>query len=195
MRARLVRPAVGVALLSAIALSMSASAATAPLVLKDPKGDANGADLGPGPGSQDSKDIISLTLAPLPGKTCTGYTAVMELAAPPSSNTLYRVFGTTAVNTSSFWLSYNNNPVSGTTTSLRASDGTAKTIQLATPAKVEGTKVTITVLEKDLKAAGEKLSAVSILGVSGDVRTSSGLLFAPQWDRTADADKPFKVCS
>ena len=51
MRARLLRPAAGVALLSAAVLSLSASAATKPLVLTDPKGDANG--VGVGPGSQD----------------------------------------------------------------------------------------------------------------------------------------------
>lgn len=196
MRARLLRPTAGLALVSAAVLSLSASAATKPLVLTDPKGDANGADVGPGPGSQDSKDIVSLTLAPLPGKKCTGYTAVMELAAPPSTNSLYRVFGTTSVNSGSFWVSYDNNPVNGARTSIRANNGTTTTtVQLATPAKLEGNKVTLTVLEKDLKAAGEKLATVTIAGISGDVRTSSGAVFAPQWDLTDDADKSFKVCS
>jgi len=201
MRARLIRPAAGLALASAAVLAMSASAATKPLVLTDPKGDAFLTDQGtgafgsvPGP-SQDSKDVVSLTMAPLPGKACTGYTVVVELAGAPSSNTVYRVLGTTAKNTSLFWLQYDNNPVQGTRTQLRFSDGTSVAVPLTTPAKVDGSKITFTVLEKDVKAAGEKLAALKIDGAGVEVRSSTGAATVPAHDSLANEDKSFKVCS
>jgi len=201
MRARLVRPAAGLALVSAVVLSLSASAATKPLVLTDPKGDAFLTDQGtgtfggvPGP-SQDSKDVVSMTMAPLPGKACTGYTVVVELAGAPSSNTVYRVLGTTAKNTSLFWLQYENNPVAGTRTQLRFSDGTSVAVPLTTPAKVEGSKITYTVLEKDVKAAGEKLASLKIDAPAVEVRTSTGAATVPAHDALENADKAFKVCS
>jgi hypothetical protein len=192
MRARLLRPAAALALASAAALSLSASAATKPLVLTDPKGDANG--VGVGPGSQDGKDVVSLTLAPLPGKACTGYTAVVELAAAPTANTSYRVLGTSAKNTAYLWVEYSNNPVSGTLSRLRWSDGTTGFVDLATPAKVDGSKITLTVLDKDLKAAGEKLANVKVEAPGVSVRTNSGAATAPEWD-LMPGDKSFKVCS
>jgi hypothetical protein len=201
MRARLLRPATGLALVSAAVLSLSASAATKPLVLTDAKGDAFLNDQGTGTfgsasgPSQDSKDIVSLTLAPLPGKACTGYTAVVELAGAPSSNTVYRVLGTTAKNTSLFWLQYDNNPVNGTRTLLRFSDGTSQTVPLSTPAKVDGGKIIFTVLDKDAKAAGEKLASLKINAPGVDVRTSTGALTVPSYDTLDNEDKSFKVCS
>lgn len=201
MRVTLLRPAAGLALLSAAVLSLSASAATKPLVLTDPKGDAFLTDQGtatfgsvPGP-SQDSKDVVSLTLAPLPGKTCTGYSVVLELAGAPSSNTVYRVLGTTAKNTSLFWLQYDNNPVNGTRTQLRYSDGTSVSVPLTTPAKVDGSKITFTVLEKDVKAAGEKLASLTIAAPGVDIRTSTGAATVPAHDSLDNEDQSFKVCS
>ena len=201
MRARLLRPAAGLALLSAVALSLSASAATKPLVLTDPKGDASLTDQGtgtfgraPGP-SQDSKDVVSLTMAPLAGKKCTGYTVVVELAGAPSGNTVYRVLGTTAKNTSLFWLQYDNNPVNGTRTQLRFSDGTSRAIALSTPAKVDGSKITFTVLEKDVKEAGEKLATLKVDAPGVDIRSSTGVATVPSYDTLENEDKSFKVCS
>ena len=196
MRARLLRPALGLALLSAGTLALSASAAAKPLVLEDAKGDASLSDQGtgtfghaPGP-SQDSKDLLSLTLAPLPGKKCTGYTAVVQLAGAPSSNTIYRVLGSTET-FSLFWLQFDNNPVNGTRTTLRTSDGTTV---LSTPAKVEGSKFTITVLEKDIKAVGEKLASLKVEAPSGDVRSSTGVVTVPSYDQLENEDKSFKPC-
>lgn len=204
MRARLIRPATGLALVSAAVLAMSASAATAPLVLTDQKGDANGIhDQGTGtfgsgavtPVSDSSKDVVSLTMAPLPGKRCTGYSAVVELAAAPSSNTVYRVLGTTAKNASLFWLQFDNNPVSGTTSRLRYNDGSgAKFVDLATPAKVAGSKITLTVLEKDLKGAGEKLAGLKVDAPGLDVRTSTGAATVPSYDVLVNEEKSFKPC-
>lgn len=204
MRARLLRPALGLALLSAATLAASASAAPKPLVLTDPKGDANGVhDQGtgtfgtgsPGPGSQDGKDFLSLTLAPLPGKTCTGYTAVIELAGPPTANSVYRVLGTTTKNSSLLWLQYDNNPVGGTTSKIRWNDGSgALSADLATPAKVDGSKITLIVTAKDLKAAGEKLAGLQVQAPGLDVRSSTGVVTAPSYDVLENEDKSFKPC-
>lgn len=205
MRARRIRHAAGLALVSAAALALSASAATKPLVLTDAKGDANavhgqnavaGQNGQPGPGSQNSKDILSLTLAPLPGKACTGYTAVVELAGAPSTNTVYRVLGTTGVTTSWWWLQYDNNPVGGTTSRIRYTEGTsAKFVDLSTPVKVDGSKLTWTVLAKDVKAANENLTSLKIAAPNVDIRTSTGVFTAPSWDVLVNGDKDFKVCS
>lgn len=195
------RSAVAVAAAATAVLATSSSAATKPLVLTDPKGDAFLTDQGtgtfggvPGP-SQASKDVVSLTMAPLPGKKCTGYSVVLELAGAPSTNTVYRVLGTTAKNTSLFWLQYDNNPVNGTRTQLRYSDGTSVAVPLTTPAKVDGSKITFTVLEKDVKTAGEKLSALTIQAPGVDIRTSTGAATVPAHDSLDNEDKSFKVCS
>ena len=202
MRARLLRPALGLALASAAVLAASAGAAPKPLVLKDAAGDANALNGqgildnagSPGPGSQAGKDILSVTLASIPGKTCTGYTVAVQLAAAPTTNTIYRVLGTTAKNSSLFWLQYDNNPVGGTTSRLRYSDGTTRIVDLTKPAVVKGSTITFTVIEKDLKAAGEKLSALTVLGPGVDVRSSTGVLTVPSWDVVEDEAKTFKPC-
>ena len=198
MRASLLRPALGLALTSAAVLAVSAGAAPKPLALKDAAGDANalngqgilGVPGSPGPGSQAGKDVLGLTLASIPGKACTGYTVTVELAAPPTSNTIYRVTGTTATNTSLFWLQFDNNPVAGTTSSLRTSDGAKP---LTTPAKVNGNKILLTVVEKDLKAAGEKLG-LTLVAPGVDVRTSTGRATVPSWDVLENETMNFKPC-
>ena len=198
MRARLLRPALGLALTSAAVLAVSAGAAPKPLALKDAAGDANALNgqgvlaVGgaPGPGSQAGKDVLALTMGTIPGKTCTGYTATVELAAPPTSNTIYRVLGTTATNADLFWLQYDNNPVAGTTTTLRIGAGATA---LTAPAKVSGNKITFTVVEKDLKAAGEKLG-LTVVAPGVDVRTSSGRATVPSWDTLDNETVNFKPC-
>lgn len=218
MSPRLARPALLLALAAGAALALPASAApNATVVLTDQAGDANGlndqglAGAGPegtaGP-SQAQYDVVKLTVDNLGttttkkvGKktvstfTCTGYTATIELSGPPAaSNTLYRVLGKGAVNTSLFWLQYQNNPVSGTTTTLRHSDGTSVTTPLSTPAKVEGNKVIFTVLLSDVKAAGEKGAGTPISALGVDVRTSSGAATAPMWDQLRPGDTGFTIC-
>jgi hypothetical protein len=199
-------------------LALSASAAPTTLVLTDPAGDANaGHDQGTetfgtgtaGPGSQAGKDLVSVTFTPtgvttttVKGKkkattfTCTGYTALIELSGPPTANTLYRLLGSTAKNTSLFWLQYDNNPVDGTTSRLGYSAGTAASVDLATPAKVDGSKILLTVTEKDIKAAGESLKALKVQAPGGDVRSSTGAATVPSWDviPTDDA-KSFSPCA
>jgi hypothetical protein len=200
MRAPLLRPTAAVAVLSAVALSPTASAAAKPLLLTDPAGDAFLNDQGtdtfgglPGP-SQDSKDVVSLTLAPLPGKRCTGYTAVLELAGPPSPNTNYRILGRTDTNTTMFWLQYDNNPIAGTATKLRFSSTADPDVDLHVPARVDGSKITFTVLERDVKAGNEKLAALKIDAPGVDIRTSTGFGTVPSHDTLLNEDKSFKVC-
>lgn len=214
---RTLRPALGLALVATAVLSLSASAAPSKaVVLTDQAGDANGLhDQGQGvssgtatPGSQAGKDVLSVTLAPtttsttvvknkkkVTTTTCTGYTAVLELSAPPTANTVYRVLGTTAKNTALFWLQHDNNPVGGTRTSLRHSDGTAVITTIA-PAKVDGSKIVFTVTEKDLKTAGEKLGSLKVLGLGADVRSSTGVATVPSWDVIPEDDaKTFSPCA
>lgn len=218
MRA-LSRPILAVAVVGAALLALPASAApSAPVVLTDQAGDANGfndqglAGQGPegtaGGPSQAQYDLKTVTLENLGTTTtkkvgkktvtsfaCTGYTATMELAAPPStSNTLYRVLGKGVVNSSLFWLQFQNNPVGGTTTTLRHSDGTSVTAPLATPAKIEGNKVIFTVLISDLKGAGEKGESTVISALGADVRSSTGVVTLPLWDQIRAGDKTFTVC-
>jgi len=208
MRARLLRPATGLALLSAAVLALSASAATpAPLTLTDAKGDGNGVNdagtgLGlegaPGPGSRAGVDVVSLTLAnTVVGRgskaTCNGFTATLELSGPPeASNTLYRVQGTGALNSGRFWLRHLNNPVDGTRTTLQYESDAVTTMPIA-PAKIDGNKIIFTVTAKDIKATGEK-AGFTYNAPSVDIRASSGAVFAPVWDQLLNEEKSFKTC-
>lgn len=208
MRARLIRPAVALAAVTAAVLATTATAAPAgPLTLSDAKGDGNGVNDGgtgaglegaAGPGSRAGVDIVSLTLAnTVVGKgkkaTCTGFTATLELSGPPeASNTLYRVQGTGAVNDSRFWLRHLNNPVDGTKTTLQFEGATLTTMDIA-PAKIDGNKIVFTVTAKDIKATGEK-AGFTYTAPAVDVRGSSGAAFAPVWDQLLNEDKSFKTC-
>jgi hypothetical protein len=212
MRARLARPALALAAVATAVLATSASAAPNTLTLTDTKGDANainGQGLQPGlgdnagPVQKSDSDIVSVTLAStgvtkkVKGKssfTCTGFTAVMELAAPAGSASVYRVLGGGVVNASQFWLQYSNSPT-GITTTIRHNDGAAKTTPLATPAKLDGNKILFTVTEKDLKAAGEKLATFKMSGLGADARTSNGAATVPSWDNIdEDETKSFSPC-
>ena len=201
------RPAAVLAAAGLLVLAVGASAATpAALTLTDAKGDGNGVnDAGtgsglegaPGPGSRDGVDVVSLTLAnTVVGKgkkaSCNGFTATLGLSGPPEGNTLYRVDGTGVVNAGRFWLKYNNNPVSGTTTTLQIESAAVSTLDLA-PAKVAGNKITFIVTAKDIKASGEK-PGFTYSTPSVDVRGSSGAVFAPVWDQLLNDSKSFKTC-
>jgi hypothetical protein len=209
MRPRLLRPAVAVAAVTAAVLATSASAAPNAITLTDVKGDANavnGQGVAPGQGDRSGpvqkadSDLVSVTLASTgtkakKGFACTGFTATVELAAPAGSASVYRVLGTGVTNASQFWLQYSNAPT-GVTTVMRHNDGAAKTTPLSTPAKLEGNKVIFTVLEKDLKAAGEKLATFKMSALGADVRTSTGAATVPSWDNIdADESKSFSPCA
>lgn len=202
-----VRSAVALAAAGLLAAASMAGAAPAkPLVLTDQAGDANGVNgqglvtEGPegtaGGPSQAQYDIKSVTFAPLTkGKTCLGYTATMELTGPASlTNTLYRIQGVGSVNTALFWLQFQNNPVGGTSTTIRHSSGTSTTTGLSKAAVVQGNKITWTVTKKDLKATGEKETGTVISALGADVRTSTGVVTVPMWDQIPNGDKSITVC-
>lgn len=239
MRTRTARTTVVASLVLAAGLAASASAAhPTGLTLKDQAGDANAVnDQGfgsiygysppemSGPGSQPGKDILSLTLSPTStakatmkaGKksttyTCTGFTAALELAAPPTPGTRYEVLGSTAKNTSAFTLVHDISMMGTSSTRLVYSGAKApmmsgpyglptmmmssdKSTPLVTPAKVMGSKIVFTVLPADLKAAGETAPlTVSAPGV--EVRGLFGPMDAPLFDRLkGERGKDFKLCS
>ncbi len=211
MRSRLLRPAVGLASVAALLLATGASAAPNSLKLTDVKGDANAINgqgvvrgLGDrsGPIQKADADIVSVTFASTGTTktvkrkkvfTCTGFTATMELAAPAGSATVYRVLGSGVVNSSLFWLQYNNAPT-GRTTTIRHNDGSSKTTPIA-DAKLDGNKIVFTVTEKDLKATGEKLAKFTMGGLGADVRTSTGVVTVPSFDSIdTDDTKSFSPC-
>lgn len=211
MRARLLRPALGLTAVTALVLATGASAAPNTLVLEDAKGDANGVNgqgvepgLGDnsGPVQKADSDIVSVTFASTGTSktvkrkktfTCTGFTATMELAAPAGSASVYRVLGVGNVNATQFWLQYNN-PPTGATTTIRHNNGAAVTTEIA-PAKIEGNKIVFTVTEKDLKATGEKLASFTMAGLGADTRSSTGAATVPSWDNIDEDDtKSFSPC-
>ncbi|MDP9100894.1 MAG: hypothetical protein M3N21_01955 [Actinomycetota bacterium] len=233
MRARIVRPALALALAATGGLALTANAAAPAkaggmtLTYTDPKGDANainGQSLGsaspvPPPdsvvtpvGSQDSKDILSVTYASTgttakkvrrgaPAFTCTGFTATMTLAGAPDAtnpavNTLYRLTSSTADGT--WWLQY-----SGGKTTLRYANGvdatglsTTKTVALTNPAVIAGSTITWIVTPADLATSNQKLFKFSLSGLGADVRSDTGVLTVPAWDLAAapDATTAFKPC-
>jgi hypothetical protein len=211
MRASLFRPALGVALVAAAVLAGGASAAPNTLVLEDAKGDANlvngqgfanGVGDRSGPVQKADSDIIAATLAStgttkkVKGKsvfTCTGFTATIELAAPPAANTLYRIQGNGVANASMFWLQYSTAPT-GTRTTIRHTNDADTTTEI--PAvKIDGNKVIFTITEKELKATGEKLDKFVMSNLGVDVRLASGVLTAPLWDSIdRSEDKSFSPC-
>lgn len=212
MRARLLRPAVGLAGVMAAVLASTATAAPNTLKLEDAKGDANaingqgvaaGAGDHSGPIQKADSDVVSVTFAStgttktVKGKktfTCTGFTAVIELAAPAGSGAVYRIVGGGVKNADQFWLQYNNSPL-GKTTTIRHNDGEAKTTPLATEAALVGSTIVFTVTEKDLKAAGEKLATFKMSALGADVRSSTGAATVPSWDGIdADDTKSFSPC-
>ncbi|MDP9183462.1 MAG: hypothetical protein M3P04_11880 [Actinomycetota bacterium] len=220
---RFTRPAICVvAVASAIALTAPSDAAPTykakTLALADDKGDANGLnDQGLGlsdsslpAAGYDGYDIVKLDYKGTGTMTkkgriyvpkCTGFTVKMTFAAAPGPQSVIRVTGTGVVNDALWWLQYN-----GTRTTLRyghSSDdvtgSTDDTIDLKTPAKVEGSSITWTVLESDVKASGEKLLKFTAAGIGASVRTNAsvpgvGGATVPQWDAIPEGDASFKAC-
>jgi hypothetical protein len=187
-------------------IAHAATVKTNTYVLKDTVGDANGlndqgtlpvgGDGTAGPGSDASKDIVSLTYkGTKKGTACTGFTVDLRLSGAPSASTLYRVRGTAPVNSQLWWLQYD-----GTSSKLRFSDGSggpvsSGTVPLTVPVKVIGSTLTFTVLEKDIKASGEKLKGFVISAPGSDIRTVTPAATVPQWDAVHAADASFKPCS
>ena len=220
---KLVRPVLCLALASAV-ITLSAPSDAAPaykaktLSIADVSGDANGlndqglglADANVPAAGVDGYDILKLDykgtgVMVKKGRIyvprCTGFTVKMTFAAAPGPQSVIRVTGIGTVNDALWWLQY-----TGTATTLRyghSSDdvtgSTDDTIDLKTPAKVEGSSITWTVLESDVKATGEKLLKFTASGIGASVRTNGsvpgvGGVTVPQWDAIPEGDASFKSC-
>lgn len=205
MRVRLLRPALGLALVSAAVLAVGAGAASKPLVLEDVAGDANALnDQGFGLGVDDNAtpiqyaptDIVKATLAnTVVKKACTGFTFTMEFAEPvdPSASVIYRLLGSTTKNDAIFQIYLNNGAAAGGETEVRHGSGDEdNTFPLKTPAKIDGKTITFTVTTRDMKTFGDK-PGNRILDITAEVRVSSGVSFVPVVDQVA-SDKTFAMC-
>ena len=211
---RLVRPVVAasVAVVAAVTLN-GASAATASntVVLEDTVGDANflnsqilvndpsGAGTAT-PGSQAGNDITKVefasTFAPPKSKkakpVCNGFTITWNLSGPPTSNSRYRMSAATAVNDNFFLFDYDT--AIGTTEIRYGGGSDDTTIDATVPAKVEGSKITFTVTETDLKAIGETLKSVVLAPTASSTVSVQGLLYFPIYDKVP-AGKDFTICA
>jgi hypothetical protein len=67
-------------------------------------------------------------------------------------------------------------------------------LPLTTPAKVDGSTVLFTVLEKDLKATGEKLTSFRMTAPGAHDRADLVAVTVPEWDEVADYEGEFKPC-
>lgn len=216
MRARLVRPGLGLALASACVLALGASAAPATdVAFEDLAGDGNllnsqilnAPEAGKGvatPGSQAGLDILKVeyknTLAPAaPAKkgskaaapTCTGFTMTMTLSGPPAGGSRFRVTNDTPKNSRFFIIEHD----SGTKeTSIRfGGPGEDNTHDLA-PAVITGSAITWTVTSKDIKAIGEKPGTAITVEQATTTASPGGVLFFPIFDRAFAEDKTFTLC-
>jgi hypothetical protein len=214
---RLIRPAVCLAALG-VAAGLIAPSDAAPvykakkLVLADAAGDGNGLN---GQGLEDVGSVstpvqnapFDITKVEYTGTgkmvkkgriyvpTCTGFTITMTLGAAPDANTIYRITGNGVANDGLWWIQYNGGKATiRYGTEDEASNLADHQIDLSTPAKITGSVVTFTVLEKDLKATGEKLLKFSISAPGAHDRADLVALTVPEWDSVDDYDGVFKPC-
>lgn len=206
MRARLLRPALGLAFASTAVLALGATAATKPLVIEDIAGDANAlndqffgeVDNNPTPIQYASADIVEATLAnTFKGRTCTGFTYTMEFSGEVdgAASLIYRLLGATTKNDNIFQIYFNNGALGGGTTEVRYGAGEEdETFELKTPAKIDGKKLVFTITTKEMRAFGEKPGG-KIFDLVPEVRVSSGVSFFPVIDRAiAPEDASFTMC-
>jgi hypothetical protein len=214
---RLLRPAVAVAALGvAVGLVVPSDAAPAykpkTLVLTDDAGDGNGlngqglVDFGsvPTPVQNAATDITKVEYAGtgvmvkrgrIYVPTCTGFTVKLTLGAAPDATTIYRLTGNGVINDGLWWIQYSAGEATiRYGTSEEAGNLADHQIALSTPAKVVGSVVTFTVLEKDLKATGEKLQKFSISTPGAHDRADLVAVTVPEWDSVADHEGAFKPC-
>lgn len=213
-RPALVMAAIGIAASSSFGAHAAAPAASpTPLVLTDQSSDANGLNdqglLGAGPegtatpASEASLDIVKATLQNTGTTkkvkkksvfTCTGFTITLEYAGAinPQTPAIYRLLGNTTVNDGVFQIYYNNGPTGGVTETRYGAGDADDTTALATPAKIEGNKIVLTVTKGDMATFGEKAGGV-ITSFGIDTRISSGVITAPQMDQLV-TDQTFQMC-
>ena len=205
MRARLLRPALGLALASTAVLALGASGAVKPLVLEDVAGDSNAlngqgfapVDNNSTPIHHGPTDLVKTTIAnTMAGKTCSGFTIKMEFAedVDPSASVIYRLLGTTTKNDGIFQIYFNNGAAANGESEIRHGAGEEdNTFPMKTPAKVDGKTITLTVSAKEMKAFGDK-PGNKIIDPTIEVRVSSGVSFVPVVDQIDATGKSFAMC-
>lgn len=206
---RLVRPLVGLALLSTAAFLAVPASAAAPQTITDIAGDANGINdegifgvsdgVATPAGSEAGNDLLKVELAPTVFKktpksagTCNGFTVKMTLGAPPSAMSRYRLNVSTAVNSTFILFDYDT-AVNVTEMRYKNAD-VDDTVPLTVPAKVDGSTITLTVTEADLKAAGETLKSVLLAPQAQVSKSAQGLLYVPVMDLTP-VGQDWQICS
>jgi hypothetical protein len=134
---------------------------------------------------------------------CTGFTVKLTVGgAPATGQAVYRISASSVVNDLHWWLEYADGVADlrfGHTDSNETTGGTDDTVTLTTPAKLDGSSITLTVTDKDLKASGEKLTAIKMSGLSAEVRSKAGVdgagfVTVPKWDDTPVTEGPVKPC-
>lgn len=210
MRARLLRPALGLALASAAALALGASAAPAgPTVIEDVAGDANllntqvlnlpqaGQGI-PTPGSQAGLDIVKVELKNTwtPAKkgkkaACTGFTMTMTLSGPPADSSRFRLSADTEVNTRFFIVEHDTG--TGETGIRYGGPGEDETLPLK-PAVVKGSTITWTVTARNLRSLGEEPGNEVTAMQATTTHSVEGFVFFPIFDKAPGGDKTFPLC-
>ncbi|MCW2543099.1 MAG: hypothetical protein JWM40_651 [Frankiales bacterium] len=210
---RLTRPALAVAVLSALALTMTGADAAAPpkpVSWTDISGDGNGLNGqvlsgGPGdtgtatPGSQAGMDVVKAELANTYVKvgkkvTCSGFTATMTLTGPPAANAHYRIQGVTETNPLFVIFEYDTADHSE---DIRYGTSTTddNTISFKKSVKVVGNKIVFTLTQTDFKAIGEKNGSRLETMDSSVSASVAGALFLPVIDKAPAPDtSSFKFC-
>jgi hypothetical protein len=211
MHARLLRPALGLALVSTGVLALGAAAAPAPTVIEDIAGDANllntqivnhpAAGNGvAGPGTQAGLDILKVelknTFAPAAKKSktppaCTGFTVKMTLSGPPAGDSRFRLSADTEVNTDFFIIEHDTG--TGETSIRYGGPGEDETM-LIKGAVVAGSTITWNVTSKQVKSLGEEPGAVMSALLATTTASVEGLLFFPIFDKVSGGDKTFTIC-
>lgn len=126
---------------------------------------------------------------------CTGFTVKVTLGGAPASQTIYRLTGTGVANDGLWWIQYSGGEADiRYGTAAEAESLSDHTVPLTTPAKVVGSTITFTVLERDVKATGEKLTAFRITAPGAHNRADLVALTVPEWDEVADYEGVYRPC-
>lgn len=210
VRARLLRPALVLAVASSGVLGLSASAAPAgPVAFQDVVGDANllntqnasipGTGSGTAtPGSRAGLDVVEVELRSTFGPaaqgatapTCTGFQVVMTLSGPPAGNAFFDMSATSARNNRLFVISYESR--SRETRIRYGGDDGYGTRHLA-PAEVRGSTITWTVSRKDMEQIREKPgSALSLRRASTSLSPDG--YYVGVFDKAPAGERTFTVC-
>ncbi len=223
VRSRLLRPALGLALLSSGVLALGASAApTGSVLIEDVTGDANllnsqfisdptGNRGIATPGSQPGLDIVKVelknTFRAVGGQDgqsfvdgCTGFTMSMTFSGPPAENGLFQMSATTKSNSRFFIIEHN----SGTNeTAIQYGGNVQQGLSYGGPsvnktrrlktAKIDGNTITWTVSKMNIWRVGEQPGSVVNLA-KAETKPSRNTGLNPVFDRAPAAGKTFTIC-